>query len=52
LDKNLYGFEESLKENLQLLAHNVSEYKEVFIAEWLEGDGIFVQTYNTRKKVD
>lgn len=36
------GFnEEWLK--LQLLAHDVSDYKEVFLAEWLEGDGIFVQ---------
>ncbi len=33
--------EEWLK--LQLLAHDVSDYKEVFLAEWLEGDGIFVQ---------
>lgn len=29
---------------LQLLAHNVSDYKDVFLAEWLENDGIFVQT--------
>jgi uncharacterized membrane protein YcaP (DUF421 family) len=29
----------------QLLSQNVSDYKDVFIAEWLEGDGIFVQTY-------
>ncbi|TWI57925.1 uncharacterized membrane protein YcaP (DUF421 family) [Halalkalibacter nanhaiisediminis] len=28
----------------QLLAHNVSDYKDVFLAEWLENDGIFVQT--------
>lgn len=27
----------------QLSAHNVSNYKDVFFAEWLEGDGIFVQ---------
>jgi uncharacterized membrane protein YcaP (DUF421 family) len=29
----------------QLLSQYVSDYKDVFIAEWLEGDGIFVQTY-------
>ncbi|WP_077214920.1 DUF421 domain-containing protein [Bacillus dakarensis] len=38
------GYDESwLKE--QLLSQNVTNYKEVFLAEWLEGDGIFVQTY-------
>jgi uncharacterized membrane protein YcaP (DUF421 family) len=31
--------------NEQLRAHGVSSYQEVFIAEWLEGDGLFVQTY-------
>ncbi|MGM0875903.1 MAG: DUF421 domain-containing protein [Bacillota bacterium] len=30
---------------MQLLSQSVSDYKDVFIAEWLEGDGIFVQTY-------
>lgn len=33
--------EEWLK--IQLSAHDVSDYKDVFLAEWLEGDGIFVQ---------
>lgn len=32
---------------LQLLSHNVSDYKDVFLAEWLEGDGIFVQKIET-----
>ena len=27
----------------QLSSHNVSNYKDVFLAEWLEGDGLFVQ---------
>ncbi len=27
----------------QLASHNISKYKEVFLAEWLEGDGMFVQ---------
>jgi len=27
----------------QLASQNVSNYKDVFLAEWLEGDGIFVQ---------
>jgi uncharacterized membrane protein YcaP (DUF421 family) len=38
------GFDESWLK-MQLLAHSISDYKAVFIAEWLEGDGIFVQTY-------
>ncbi|SDN34461.1 DUF421 domain-containing protein [Bacillus sp. OK048] len=38
------GFDESwLKKQLQM--QNVSNYKHVFLAEWLEGDGIFVQTF-------
>jgi uncharacterized membrane protein YcaP (DUF421 family) len=32
--------------NEQLRAHGVSSYQDVFIAEWLEGDGLFVQTYH------
>lgn len=28
----------------QLQMHNISDYQEVFLAEWLEGDGLFVQT--------
>ena len=27
---------------MQLQSHSISNYKEVFIAEWLEGDAIFV----------
>lgn len=27
----------------QLSSHNISNYKDVFLAEWLEGDGIFIQ---------
>jgi uncharacterized membrane protein YcaP (DUF421 family) len=38
------GFDEAWL-NMQLLSKNVSNYQDVFIAEWLEGDGIFVQTY-------
>ncbi len=38
------GFDESWLK-MQLLSQSVSDYKDVFIAEWLEGDGIFVQTY-------
>lgn len=36
------GFDEEWL-RLQLLANDVTDYKEVFLAEWLEGDGIFVQ---------
>lgn len=40
---NDLGFDESwLKE--QLASKSISNYKDVFIAEWQEGDGIFVQT--------
>ena len=42
------GFDESWLKR-QLLTHNVSDYKDVFIAEWLEGDGIFVQTCPRKK---
>ncbi|MCC3355687.1 DUF421 domain-containing protein [Bacillus sp. REN16] len=38
------GFNESWLMN-QLHSQSVSDYKDVFLAEWLEGDGIFVQTY-------
>lgn len=31
---------------LQLQAQGVSGYQEVFIAEWLEGEGLFVQTFD------
>ncbi|HHW39377.1 MAG TPA: DUF421 domain-containing protein [Bacillales bacterium] len=33
----------------QLLAYDVSDYKNVFLAEWLEGDGIFVQKMDAAK---
>lgn len=33
---------------MQLQSHSISDYKEVFIAEWLEEDGIFVQTYHNQ----
>ncbi|NUK31395.1 DUF421 domain-containing protein [Parageobacillus sp. VR-IP] len=32
--------------NEQLRTHGVSSYEDVIIAEWLEGDGLFVQTYS------
>ena len=38
------GFDENWLKT-QLLSKHVSDYKKVFIAEWLEDDGIFVQTY-------
>lgn len=38
------GFDENWLKT-QLLSKDVSDYKNVFIAEWLEDDGIFVQTY-------
>ncbi|MBO1513663.1 YetF domain-containing protein [Metabacillus bambusae] len=38
------GFDESWLK-MQLLSQSISDYKDIFIAEWLEGDGIFVQTY-------
>lgn len=28
----------------QLNSHNITDYKNIFIAEWLEGEGLFVQT--------
>ncbi len=37
------GFNESWLRN-QLQLHGISDYKKIFIAEWLEGDGLFVQT--------
>ena len=42
------GFDESWLKT-QLLSQSVSNYQEVYIAEWLEGDGIFVQTYHNNK---
>ena len=38
------GYDEAWLKN-QLSLQNVTNLKDVFIAEWLEGDGIFVQTY-------
>lgn len=38
------GFNEAWLKN-QLQSQNVADYKDIFLAEWLEGDGIFVQTY-------
>jgi uncharacterized membrane protein YcaP (DUF421 family) len=31
---------------LQLQAQGVGDYRNVFLAEWLEGDGLFVQTFD------
>ncbi|KAA9012236.1 DUF421 domain-containing protein [Niallia endozanthoxylica] len=39
------GFDETWLKS-QLLTKSVSDYKDVFLAEWLEGDGIFVQTHS------
>lgn len=36
------GFNESWLKS-QLNTHNITDYKDVFIAEWLQGDGLFVQ---------
>lgn len=41
------GFDESWLKT-QLLSQGVSNYKDIFIAEWLDGDGIFVQSYLKR----
>ncbi len=30
----------------QLYSQGVSDYRNVFVGEWLEGDGLFVQTIN------
>lgn len=30
----------------QLISKNVKHYQDVYLAEWLEGDGIFVQTFH------
>ncbi len=37
------GFDEPWLKS-QLLTHNISDYKEVLIAEWLQSDGLFVQS--------
>lgn len=38
------GFNESWLKS-ELNTQNITDYKEVFIAEWLEGDGLFVQPF-------
>ncbi|GAB1773996.1 DUF421 domain-containing protein [Bacillus sp. GbtcB12] len=38
------GFDEDWL-RVQLSSQKVSEYKTIFLAEWLEDDGLFVQTY-------
>jgi len=38
------GFNETWLKS-QLNAQNITEYQEVFIAEWFQGDGLFVQTF-------
>ncbi|WP_102348460.1 DUF421 domain-containing protein [Bacillus sp. Marseille-P3661] len=39
------GFDEAWLDH-QLAAQGISDYKEVFLAEWLEGDGLFIQRIN------
>lgn len=36
----------------QLLRHGIAEYHNVLIAEWLEGDGLFVQTMDEYSKIE
>lgn len=38
------GFDEAWLK-FQLKAQNITDYKDIFIAEWLNGDGLFVQTF-------
>ncbi|MFD1927242.1 DUF421 domain-containing protein [Sporosarcina siberiensis] len=38
------GFNETWLKS-QLNAQNITDYQDVFIAEWLQGDGLFVQTF-------
>ena len=38
------GFNESWLKS-QLNTQNITDYKDVFIAEWLQGDGLFVQSF-------
>ncbi|WP_375781818.1 YetF domain-containing protein [Peribacillus simplex] len=38
------GFNESLLKS-QLNTQNIIDYKDVFIAEWLQGDGLFLQLF-------
>lgn len=39
------GFDESWLRG-QLEPYHITDYKDVLIAEWQEGDGIYVQTYD------
>lgn len=39
------GFDETWLKS-ELSRQNLTEYKNIFLAEWLEGDGLFVQTIN------
>lgn len=41
--KDLGFDEEWLK--AQLLSQRITDYNAIFLAEWLEDDGLFVQTY-------
>ncbi|MGG1370019.1 YetF domain-containing protein [Priestia megaterium] len=41
---NDLGFDESWLKT-QLKTQEIFEYHSVFLAEWLENDGLFVQTY-------
>jgi len=41
---NDLGFNDSWLKS-ELTTQNISDYKDVFIAEWLEGDGLFVQPF-------
>lgn len=43
-EMNDLGFNESWLMS-QLKTQNITDYKDVFIAEWLEGDGLYVQTF-------
>ncbi|WP_102273007.1 DUF421 domain-containing protein [Cytobacillus massiliigabonensis] len=43
---NNLGFDETWL-NQQLSPFKIANYKDVFLAEWLEGDGIFVQTISS-----
>lgn len=41
---NDLGFDEAWLKS-QLMTHNITDFNDIFIAEWLYGDGLFVQTY-------
>ncbi|MEH7524908.1 hypothetical protein V7149_16755 [Bacillus sp. JJ1503] len=34
---------------MQLSSQGVTDYKNIFLAEWLEGDGLFIQSMNPPK---